>query len=172
MLDREQTASLRRIVLRAVLPCAALVALAVATPRALSWYRHRAEAPPAAPAVGFDRPPTHEELAAARDAERELARARQAFGTNAIVPADAQPDAAGEKVRWFQGFGLSVQSAPPGAQVVVDGQDKGQTPLVTSVECTVGEPVAVEVRKPGRKPQRRTTVCRKDQLVELEIQLR
>jgi hypothetical protein len=168
MLDREHLESLRRIVFRAFIFCAPLIALAIAAPRAVSWWKHRGDAPPTA---DVDRPPTDEEFAAARDAEQKLARAEKPFGADAIVPSGAVPDAAGEKVRWFQGFGVSVESKPGGAQVLVNGEDKGTTPLVTGVKCTVGERVSVEVRKPGRRPQHRSTVCRQDKLVELDVRL-
>lgn len=172
MHDAPHASSLRRIGFRAALLLAPLVVLAVAAPRILDWLKHRGGDP--APAkVDFDRPPTEEELDTARDAERKLARAEKRWeGAAAIAPGEAVTDASGERTRWFQGFGLSVESTPDGADVRVNGEDVGQTPLVTSVECTPGDPVVVELRKDGRKPQRRTTACRADTLVEIRLELR
>jgi hypothetical protein len=167
-MDVHLSSSARRIVYRAVLLLVPLVGLALVAPRAIAWMRHRREAPPST----VDRPPTKEEVAAARRAQEKLTRLEvQWDGGTTITPSDSAPDASGERVRWFQGFGISVESAPRGALVRVDGKDVGRTPLVTSVECTPGDEVRIEVRKPPLHPRVWTTRCRKDQLVELTFGL-
>ncbi len=171
MRDRSVDASTRRVLWRAGLLVALLAAAALVVPRAVRWLRHR---PPSAPAArSFDDPPTREELGGARDAERKLARAEKVWErSTAIAPSEAAADETGEKVRRFEGFGLSVETRPSGAQVRVNDQDMGRTPLVTSVDCLPGDPVKVEVRKPGYLARERTTTCREDQLVEMTVDLR
>ncbi len=162
--------STRRIVYRAVLLLLPVVALAAATPWVLA--RLRPGAGRAAAEARRERPPTDEEIRAARRADDRLARAEEAWeGSTAIAPSDSVANASGERVRWFQGFGLSIESDPPGARVLVNGQDEGETPLTTSVDCTPGDVVRVEVRSPARG-QGRTTPCRADQLVEMSFRLR
>lgn len=161
--------STRRIIVRASLLVAPLALLALATP----WILGRMAGAPARTAERPDHPPTEEELSASREADEKLADAdRKGWkGSTAIAPRDAQVDASGERVRWFQGFGLSVESTPPGATVIVNGRDMGETPTTTSVSCSPGDEVVVEVRMDGRRPQRRVTRCRQDQLVELTVEL-
>lgn len=172
MIDREQHSSVRRIGLRAAFLVLPLVGIALVAPRAVTWLRQRGDAGPPA-GGGFGRPATAEELAAAEKAERRLARVEKAWGgRETIVPGEAVPDASGERVRWFQGFGISVESRPSGAEVRVNGGVVGQTPLTSSIDCLPGEPVEVEVRKAPAPAQRRTVACRKDQLVELVVELR
>jgi hypothetical protein len=171
MHDDPHHSSVRRIAVRAALLIAPLVALALVAPRVVHWLKHRGDDAPAK--VGFERPPTPEELEAAREAERKLARAEKRWdGAAAITPSEAVPDDSGEKTRWFQGFGLSVESTPAGARVLVNGQDMGQTPLVTTVDCKPGDPVKVEVKRKGLRPQARSTRCREDRLVELSVELK
>ncbi len=165
------SSSTRRIVTRAALVLLAVVAVAGAAPWAVRRFRSFT-----APFAGerADRPPTDEEIRAARRAEERLADVQKANWEKAtdIAPREAVVDSSGERVRWFQGFGLSVESVPPGATVVVNGQTLGETPLTASVQCTPGEAVRVEVRKQGLAPVTRSTRCREDQLVELSVQLR
>lgn len=171
MLDDPQRSSLRRIIVRAALLIAPLAALAVAAPRIVSWWQHRGAPPP--PAAAFERPATEEEVASAAAAERKLSRLERGWsGATTIVPRDAVADATGERVRWFQGFGLSVESTPPDAEVRVGGEVMGRTPLVSSIDCQPGDPVEVEVRRPELPARKRTIACRKDQLVELSVDLR
>jgi hypothetical protein len=93
--------------------------------------------------------------------------------STAIPPQDAALDSqSGEKIRRFQGFGLSVETRPSGAQLLVNEQDVGETPLVTSVECEPGDLVKVEVRKRGFISRARTTTCRQNQLVEMMVDLK
>jgi hypothetical protein len=169
MSSPDPQASARRIVVRAALLLAPLVGLALATPWLLRALRP-AEPPPPPPR---DRPPTEEQLSEARKAEQRLADARKGWeGSTVIAGKDAVQDASGERVRWFQGFGLSVESRPSGASVRVDGVELGVTPLTATVACTPGDPVEIELRKGSLAPERRTTRCRRDQLVELTVDLR
>jgi hypothetical protein len=167
MSGTDPASSSRRIIARAALLLLPLVGMGIATPYLLRSRAAGAEAPPPS-----DRPATDEEEKAARVAEERLADARKGWqGSSTIAPKDGVPDAKGERVRWFQGFGLSVESWPAGARVKVNGVDEGVTPLLTSVACAPGERVTVEVRKASLRSKRRTTVCRKDELVLLEFEL-
>jgi hypothetical protein len=169
MLDPRSKASIRKILFFAVLLVLGAMGVALGGPRLVAWFRPRA-----APAkVGFDPPARDEERAAARDAERKLARAERSWEKSTVlVPREGTVDANGEKTRWFQGFGLSVESTPRGARVVVNGEAKGETPLVTSVDCAPGDEVEIEVSLADHRPRRQLTTCRKDQLVELVLDLR
>jgi hypothetical protein len=170
MMDSDHSSAVRRIILRAAFVIVPLIVCALAVPRLFAWLNRGGAASEGRHA---DRPPTDEELRAARAAERKLADTEEKWrdGT-AIAPSETERDTAGEEVRWFQGFGVSVESTPPGAEVLVDGQEVGRTPLVASVRCDPGDEVHVEVRKPRGPPQQRTTRCRKDQLVELRFELK
>lgn len=162
--------SARRFAVRALMLLVPVVVLAAATPWLIRQLRPGGPRPAA---TSPDRPPTDEEIRASRRADDRLAAAEKTWERSTAIPAsDAVVDRSGERVRWFQGFGLSVESTPPGATVLVNGKERGETPLTTSVECKPGEPVRVEVRKPGVRPERRTTRCREDQLVELSLELR
>lgn len=124
-------------------------------------------------AKGFTRPPgerkvTMEEAVAA---EKEVA---EALGkSEMIAPREAQVDpATGEQVTPFAGgFALSIDSRPDGARVLVNGQELGETPLLAGVECKPGEAVEVRVEKKGLRAAARTTRCRKDSVVRLELEL-
>lgn len=169
MSSPDPQASARRIAVRAALLLAPLVLLALATPWLLRSLRP-AEPPPPPPR---EKAPTEEQLSEARRAERRLADARKGWeGSTVIAGKDAVQDASGERVRWFQGFGVSVESRPSGARVRVDGEELGETPLTASIACEPGAPVVVELRKGPGAPVHRTTRCRKDQLVELTVDLR
>lgn len=111
---------------------------------------------------------------AAESAEQRLARLEQEHLSHStvIAPDEAQRTATGEHVRRFLGFGLSVESRPSHATVLVNGREVGETPLVTSVDCAPGAKVSVEVRKGLLAPQRRQTRCRENELVELRVELR
>ncbi len=167
MPDRLDSSS-RRMVQRAVLLLLPLIALTAATP----WVVERLRGGDAPAAARPDRPPTDQEIRAARRADERLARAEKAWErSTAIAPSDAVADASGERVRWFQGFGLSIESEPSGAHVLVNGEERGETPLTASVDCKPGDAVRVEVHG-GRGAQVRTTPCRADQLVEMSFRLR
>lgn len=117
--------------------------------------------------------PTTEQIEAARAAELELARAQAGWKkTQTIAPREPTRDAAGELTSPFQGFGLSVESTPEGARVVVDGRDLGETPLVTTVACRPGEAVAVLVERKGWRPHRQSVRCRADTLLTLPVELK
>jgi hypothetical protein len=168
--DSDPGPSTRRIVIRAAVLVAPLVASAMAAPGVLGYFRARNEAH-ARTEAGF-RPPTDEEIEAAAKAARNLAKAERGWQRiTVITPQDGRSDASGETVRRFQGFGVAVESAPEGARVLVNGADKGETPLVASVACAPGDAVEIEVKKPPLPAQRRVTVCRADALVELSIDL-
>lgn len=168
MYDSRPQVSTRRIVTFAALLVLGAAGVALGGPRLVAWARPRV-----APAkVGFDPPATDEELAAARDAERKLARVERSWEKSTVlVPREGTVGANGEKTRWFQGFGLSVESRPRGARVVVNGEARGETPLVTSVDCEPGDEVEVEVSLAGHRARRHLTTCRKDLLVELALEL-
>ena len=160
----------RRVVVRAALLLVPVLALSLAAP----WLIDRLGRGRSGQAsVPVERPPSEEEIRASHRAEERLAEAEEGWRrATPMAPAEAAPDASGERVRWFPGFGVSVESTPRGARVLVNGRDLGQTPLIASVRCTPGETVQVEVRKDGRRPRRRSTLCREDQLVELSVELR
>ena len=166
--DTAPAASARRIIARALLLLIPIVVAAVAAPRLLGQV-HPGRA--RAPEPRF-RPPTDDEIEAAGRAERRLAEAQRGWErTSVIAPQDGRRDGRGEVVRWFQGFGVSVESTPGAARVLVDGRDVGQSPLVASVQCEPGDAVQIEVRKPPLPAQRRVTTCRRDALVELSFHL-
>jgi len=163
-------ASTRRVVVRAALLLAPVLALSLAAPRLLERLGPSRGGQASAPVA---RPPTEEEIRASQRADERLAEAEEGWRRSTpIDPAEAAPDASGERVRWFPGFGVSVESNPGGASVLVNGRDLGRTPLTASVKCTPGEAVEVEVRRDGHRPHRQTTRCREDQLVELSVELR
>ncbi|GEJ56141.1 PEGA domain-containing protein [Anaeromyxobacter diazotrophicus] len=103
----------------------------------------------------------------------ELADLQKSWvGSEAIAPRSARVDpASGEEVLPFQGFGLQVDTAPSGASVLVDGEDMGTTPLLTTVPCQPGEQVRV-LAKLGELSASAVTRCRKDVLVKLPLTLR
>jgi hypothetical protein len=168
-LDHEPSSSARRIIIRAALLLVPLLAAAVGAPYVL---RQLHGGPPAQ--GPRERPPTDEEIAARAKAEKKLAGAEQAVwdGASHIAPQEARVDASGERINRFQGFGVSVESEPAGARVIVNGEDLGETPLVASVRCDPGAKVQLRVEKPPLAPATRTTTCRADTLVELAFKLR
>jgi hypothetical protein len=171
-MERDPVAgSSRRIAVRALLLLAPLVVLGLAAPRLLAGLRERGN--PADTAARADRAPTDAERRASATADRDLSRLEQeSLGhSEVLAPEGAKPDAAGEHVRRFQGFGVSVESVPAGAWVRANGEELGTTPLVASVSCTPGAPVAVEVGGARLRTVRRTVTCRADALVELSVRL-
>jgi hypothetical protein len=116
--------------------------------------------------------PTSAQIEAAREADLAAARAQKGWqAVETMAPRQARRDASGELVAPFQGFGLSVESVPPGATVRVGGRDVGETPLVTSVDCRPGDPVEVRVEKRPLRSQVRTVRCRADALLTLQVAL-
>jgi hypothetical protein len=171
-MDRDPVAaSTRRILFRALLLLAPLVALALAAPQLLSALSARGGGgdPPAA----RDRAPTDDERAASARADLRLAAVEEAAGRRsvAIAPEEAQENAAGERVRRFEGFGVSVETVPSGAWVRANGEELGKTPLVASVPCNPGAPVALEMGAARRRPVHRTVTCRDGELLELSVRL-
>jgi hypothetical protein len=188
----------RRFVLWAVALVLPLVLSAVALPYLKGWAgatrvtaaavaataagaRLTGAAPGAAPGpddgAGTPTPPRRDgptigEIEAARAAEEALARTRRGWEkVEVMAPRDARVGADGERVAPFHGFGLSVDSSPPGARVLVGGQDMGLTPLLTSVDCRPGEAVEVRLEAKAFRPQARTVRCRADALVWLTFKL-
>lgn len=192
---RDPSAATRRFAILAVALVLPLVLAAVALPRLLGYLKaartaaqattRAAAAPaeggapggdgrpssPAAPA-GF-RQPSEAEREASRDADARLADAQRAWqGTSTLAPSPGRRDASGETVRRFQGFGVEVESVPPGARVLVNGAEAGETPLVAAVACSPGAAVSIEVRKAGHETWQTVTRCRADALVELAATLK
>lgn len=117
--------------------------------------------------------PTTEEIEASRAAEVALAEAQRGWKkVEVLAPRQAQPDAEGDLVGPFQGFGLSIDSRPSGAKVLVDGQDQGETPLLTTVDCRPGALVPVRLERKGHRAFERTVRCRPDALVSFTATLR
>lgn len=117
--------------------------------------------------------PTVEEIEARRAAEEELARARRGWQqSQTLAPREGTIGPDGERVAPFQGFGLSIDSTPPGARVLVGGQMVGETPILTSVDCVAGDPVEVRLERKPYQPQVRTVRCRADALLSLAVTLR
>ncbi len=122
-------------------------------------------------------PPGLEGRAAAPEERRvtpeELAELQKSWiDSQSYAPRSDRVDAkTGERVGAFQGFGISVDTAPPGARVVVNGQEMGTSPLLTTADCAPGDEVRVVVER-GRLRGSATTSCRKDVLVKLELPLR
>jgi hypothetical protein len=112
----------------------------------------RREAPPVSP----------EELAALQ---------KSWLGSQSYAPrGDGVDEASGERVAPFHGFGLQIDSTPSQARVVVNGEDMGTTPLLTTVACEAGDDVEVILERGGARG-RTTTRCRKDLLVKLQVRL-
>jgi len=120
---------------------------------------------PAAPSAAQIEAATAAELEAARLQQRNLA------GATTFAPRQARTTADGERVAPFQGFGLSVESSPSGARLLVDGRDVGETPIVTTVDCAPGQEVEVRVERRGHRAERRVVRCRADALLELSVTL-
>jgi hypothetical protein len=106
-------------------------------------------------------------------AHGELARTERRTweGATYLAPAAARRDDSGEVNSRFEGFGISVETDPAGARVVVDGADLGETPLVAAVACAPGEVARVRLERPPLRPQERTTTSRENTLVELSAKL-
>ncbi len=125
-----------------------------------------AEAPPRAEG------PTTAQIEAARAAQEALIEAQKGWRTvETMAPREARPDASGDLVAPFEGFGLSVESTPPGATVLVGGRDVGETPLVTTVDCRPGAEVDLRVARKGWRSQARLVRCREDALVTVRFAL-
>ncbi len=122
------------------------------------------------------RPPSPAEAreSAVRTAQENLARieAQNWSRVEILSPSRERRDPeTGEVTAPFQGFGLSVDSTPAGARVLVDGGEMGDTPLVASIDCEAGREVEVRVEKAGYRAQRRAVRCRADTLVRVGVRL-
>jgi hypothetical protein len=173
-------ASARRLSKRAawlVLP-AALVALA--GPRVVGHLRHRVSAaavasPPGAAASPAERaappePSTPERIEAAAAAQVALGKAQRGWErVTVIAPREGRPE--GEEVLPFDGFALAVESAPDGAGVLLDGRHLGETPVMTSVSCAVGQVLRLRVEKAPLPAREATVSCRANALVKLRVRL-
>jgi hypothetical protein len=93
------------------------------------------------------------------------------IGSASIAPRNDKVDpATGERTGAFRGFGLQLDSAPQGATVVVNGEEMGTTPLLTTVDCVPGQPVEVSLVR-GADGAKASTLCRTDTLVKLRLRL-
>lgn len=141
----------------------AFVLLALLAALAARWaLRHR------------EPPPARTREAAARTAEEKLSRieAQNWSHVEILAPREQRGDpASGEARSPFHGFAISVSSSPAGARVLVDGDEKGETPLAASVDCEPGREVQVRIEKAGYRAQRRSLRCRADALVRLSARL-
>lgn len=181
----------RRLVWRAALLVLPMVALAFAAPRVLRLLRPDAvrqaeplaalrqgaaglpaapneEAPPPKPPEA----PTPDQIEAAREAQVALGRAQEGWEkVTVIMPRAAGTGADGLETLPFDGFALSVDSAPSGAEVRVDGRPLGETPLLASVKCAPGSDLKVRVEKPPLAPRERSVRCAENALVRLAVRL-
>ncbi len=169
----DPAASARRVSLWMALLALPLIAGALLLPRLLRAGPAGAaggEGAPAAPPRAEG--PTAAQLEAAREAEEALAKARAGWAqTQTFAPRDPVTGPGGERTTPFEGFGLSVTTTPPGAVLAVNGREVGETPVLASVACRPGEPVALALSRRGAAPERRTVRCLADALLHLEVAL-
>lgn len=126
----------------------------------------------AAPPDKVSLAPSEDQLQAFVRAEEKLGEVQRSWDrAKTLAPESPHLDPSGELVSRFHGFGVSVTSVPQGAHVIANGVEVGETPLVTSVDCSPGSKVEVQVLKAPFRPWRHTTVCRPDTLVELTFRL-
>lgn len=69
------------------------------------------------------------------------------------------------------GFNARIETVPSGAEVRVDGQDRGTTPFLGNIVCREGEPVSIEVSKKGFRPWVRNPLCRHGGTLEVTATL-
>ncbi|HVP69180.1 MAG TPA: PEGA domain-containing protein [Anaeromyxobacteraceae bacterium] len=117
--------------------------------------------------------PVSAEIDAARVSAETAARIEQSNLSRAdfFAPREDHATSDGDHVAPFEGFGLSIASTPGGARVIVNGEEMGETPLVTTVDCEPGDSVEVVVRKRGFRASNRQVRCRKDSLLEIAVAL-
>jgi hypothetical protein len=65
---------------------------------------------------------------------------------------------------------LSVDSEPDRARVIVDGQERGQTRALLTVECDGGANMVVRVLKEGYQPQEKKVPCN-DTVIKVKLDL-
>ncbi len=89
-----------------------------------------------------------------------------------IQPREEKVDpATGEVVLPFQGFAVSLESVPPGARVILDGREVGESPLIASVDCVPEAEVRIRIEKETFRSVHRVTRCRPDTLVKITVRL-
>lgn len=188
---QDPASSARRLLWRAGLLALPMAALALAAPRVVRLLRPDAarkadllarleaegaggrarpaeESPPPRPPDG----PTREQIEAGRRAQVALGEAQAGWErVTVIAPREARRGPDGLEALPFHGFGVQVDSAPEGAQVLVGGESLGETPLVASLKCAPGSEVAVRVVKAPLPAFERTVRCRADTLVRLTVRL-
>jgi hypothetical protein len=160
------------LVIPAVLAALLLPRLQKAAPQAAAAARAVTGASAEPPAPPEKRPdaPTIEQIEARRAAEENLAEAQKGWQkVEVMAPRDGRKEGEDERVLPFQGFGLSVDSTPAGAAVTVDGNPVGVTPVLTSLKCKAGDPIAIELSLPRRGVRKRQVRCRTDQFVSLTV---
>lgn len=117
--------------------------------------------------------PTADQIEAAREAQEAHARAQAGWKTSqTYAPRSPERDASGSLFSPFQGFGVDVETTPPGAEVVVNGRSLGQSPLLASVPCQAGEALELSLKLAGYQVHRRGLRCRADRLQHLAVELR
>lgn len=70
-----------------------------------------------------------------------------------------------------RGFMLRVASQPPGADVLVNGAPRAQTPALANVSCREGDPVTITLRHSGYQEFERTLACREGGSLNMRIRL-
>ncbi|MFO0582689.1 MAG: PEGA domain-containing protein [Anaeromyxobacter sp.] len=134
-----------------------------------------APADPAAAQGPAAAPPRHPEQPTSEELEkaRWAATAHAALEQRNLEKAEvfAPRDDAGDAWRPFDGFGLSIDSAPEGARVTVNGQDLGEAPVLTSFPCEPGADVVVRAVAKGYRPFERKIACRKDAILAFTAKL-
>lgn len=168
-------ASVRRITIVAAGLVLALALSAVALRAVLARSRSAAGLLPGAQPDASGLPLGSEPVTSQgrRASPEELAELQKSWvGSESFAPrADRVDPATGERVAPFHGFGLQIDSEPSGARVLVDGEEMGKTPLLTTVSCRPGDQVAVQLER-GEQRARVRTRCRQDALVKLQLGLK
>ncbi len=164
-----------RAVRRLVLGAVALVALLAASAFAVRGVLGRVGAArkAASPLLeGLPGTPRSQEPEKPSVSPEELAALQRSWvDSQTLAPRGDRVDrATGERVAPFQGFGLQIDSAPAGARVIVNGEEMGTTPLLTTVDCRPGDDVEVRALR-GTESARAVTRCREDALVKLQLRL-
>ena len=153
-----------------------LVLSAAAMPWILERLRANRGAFPASASEPVHRPelPSSSEIDAATKSVNAAAKmeSQGMAGATFYAPRGGKVAADGKRIAPFYGFGLSIESAPNGATVHVAGRDVGETPILTSVDCDLGQELEVVVEKPGYRSIRRAVPCRENVLVEVSFKLR
>lgn len=87
-------------------------------------------------------------------------------------PPSTSGSAASEEASPFQGFVLMVDSMPPSASVTINGEDQGQAPVSTGLDCAPGTPVRIELSLRGFERAEHVTLCREDTLLKVSARLK